>query len=189
VTEDLELKPITEYNKTKMVAERVLLSYGDKMIVQIVRPATVCGFSPRMRLDVSVNMLTMQALSNGLITVFGGNQTRPNIHIDDITDVYLHLVDAKDSIRGIYNAGFENISILDIAKLVAKHIPAEIRVTESNDPRSYRVNSDKLLATGFSPKKSVEKAILELCEKQNQGALKNEERFHNLKWMQATVFK
>ena len=189
VTEDLELKPITEYNKTKMVAERVLLSYGDKMIVQIVRPATVCGFSPRMRLDVSVNMPTMQALSNGLITVFGGNQTRPNIHIDDITDVYLHLVDAKDSIRGIYNAGFENISILDIAKLVAKHIPAEIRVTESNDPRSYRVNSDKLLATGFSPKKSVEKAILELCEKQNQGALKNEERFHNLKWMQATVFK
>ena len=189
VTEDLELKPITEYNKTKMVAERVLLSYGDKMIVQIVRPATVCGFSPRMRLDVSVNMLTMQALSNGLITVFGGNQTRPNIHIDDITDVYLHLVDAKDSIRGIYNAGFENISILDIAKLVAKHIPAEIRVTESNDPRSYRVNSDKLLATGFSPKKSVEKAILELCEKQNQGVLKNEERFHNLKWMQATVFK
>jgi nucleoside-diphosphate-sugar epimerase len=189
VTEDLELKPITEYNKTKMVAERVLLSYSDKMTVQIVRPATVCGYSPRMRLDVSVNMLTMQALSNGLITVFGGNQTRPNIHIDDITDVYLHLIDAKDSIQGIYNAGFENISILDIAKLVVKHIPAEIRVTESNDPRSYRVNSDKLLATGFSPKKSVEKAILELCEKQNQGALKNEERFHNLKWMQATVFK
>jgi nucleoside-diphosphate-sugar epimerase len=189
VTEDLELKPITEYNKTKMVAERVLLSYGEKMTVQIVRPATVCGYSPRMRLDVSVNMLTMQALSNGLITVFGGNQTRPNIHIDDITDVYLHLIDAKDSIRGIYNAGFENISILDIAKLVVKHIPAEIRVTESNDPRSYRVNSDKLLATGFSPKKSVEKAILELCEKQNQGVLKNEDRFHNLKWMQATVFK
>jgi nucleoside-diphosphate-sugar epimerase len=189
VTEDLELKPITEYNKTKMVAERVLLSYSDKMTVQIVRPATVCGYSPRMRLDVSVNMLTMQALSNGLITVFGGNQTRPNIHIDDITDVYLHLIDAKDSIRGIFNAGFENISILDIAKLVVKHIPAEIRVTESNDPRSYRVNSDKLLATGFRPKKSVEKAILELCEKQNQGALKNEDRFHNLKWMQATVFK
>ncbi|MEK9627508.1 MAG: SDR family oxidoreductase [Nitrospinota bacterium] len=189
VTEDLELKPISEYNKTKMVAERVLLSYSEKMLVQIVRPATVCGFSPRMRLDVSVNMLTMQALTNGLITVFGGNQTRPNIHIDDITDVYLHLIDAQDSIRGIYNAGFENISILDIAKLVVKHIPAEISVTESNDPRSYRVNSDKLLATGFKPKKSVEKAILELCEMHNQGTLKNEDRFHNLKWMQATVFK
>ena len=85
VTEDLELKPISEYNKTKMVAERVLLSYRDDMVVQIVRPATVCGYSPRMRLDVSVNMLTMQALSKGNITVFGGNQVRPNIHIDDIT--------------------------------------------------------------------------------------------------------
>jgi nucleoside-diphosphate-sugar epimerase len=189
VTEDLELKPITEYNKTKMVAERVLLSYGEKMIVQIIRPATVCGFSTRMRLDVSVNMLTMQALLNGLITVFGGNQTRPNIHIDDITDVYLHLIDSEDSIRGIYNAGFENISILDIAKMVVKHVPAEIRVTESNDPRSYRVNSDKLLATGFIPKKSVETAILELCEKKKLGLLKDEDRFHNLKWMQASIIK
>ncbi|MDQ5914308.1 MAG: family oxidoreductase, partial [Pseudomonadota bacterium] len=84
VTEDLELRPLSEYNKTKMVSERVLLSYADRMAVQIVRPATVCGYSPRMRLDVSVNMLTMQALTRQLITVFGGAQTRPNIHIDDI---------------------------------------------------------------------------------------------------------
>ena len=189
VTEDLELKPISEYNKTKMVAERVLLSYSDKMIVQIIRPATVCGLSPRMRLDVSVNMLTMQALTNGLITVFGGNQTRPNIHIDDITDVYLHLIDKQDSIRGVYNAGFENISILDIANMVTKHVPAKITVSESNDPRSYRVNSDKLLATGFTPKKSVEDAIQEICERYKQGTIKNEDRFHNLKWMQAAVFK
>ena len=89
VTEDLPLKPISEYNKTKMVSERVLLSYADKMKVQILRPATVCGISERMRLDVSVNMLTMQALKNK-ITVFGGSQIRPNIHIDD-TDVYVHL--------------------------------------------------------------------------------------------------
>ena len=82
VTENLELKPISEYNKTKMVAERVLLSYSDQMSVQIVRPATVCGYSPRMRLDVSVNLLTMQALKNGKVTVFGGKQIRPNIHID-----------------------------------------------------------------------------------------------------------
>jgi nucleoside-diphosphate-sugar epimerase len=102
VTEDLELKPISEYNKTKMVAERVLLSYGDKMSVQIVRPATVCGWSPRMRLDVSVNMLTMQALTKGVITVFGGDQTRPNIHMDDITEVYLHFLD-NPNITGIYN--------------------------------------------------------------------------------------
>jgi len=189
VTEDLELKPISEYNKTKMVAERVLLSYSDKMIVQVIRPATVCGCSSRMRLDVSVNMLTMQALTNGLITVFGGKQTRPNIHIDDITDVYLHLIDQKDSMQGIYNAGFENISILEIANMVANHVPTKISVTESKDPRSYRVNSDKLLSTGFVPKKTVEDAITEICERHHKGNLKNEDRFHNLKWMQATVFK
>ena len=189
VIEDLELKPISEYNKTKMVAERVLLSYSEKMNVQIIRPATVCGYSPRMRLDVSVNMLTMQALTNGLITVFGGNQTRPNIHIDDITNVYLHLIEKQDSIQGVYNAGFENISILDIANMVVKHVPAKITVTESNDPRSYRVNSDKLLATGFTPQKSVEDAIQEICGRYNQGTLKNEDRFNNLKWMQKSIFK
>lgn len=186
VTEDLELKPISEYNKTKMVAERVLLSYGNDMVVQIIRPATVCGYSPRMRLDVSVNMLTMQALTRSRITVFGGNQTRPNIHIDDITDIYLHLIDHPE-VTGIYNAGFENISILDIAKLVTKHVPAEIVVSASNDPRSYRVNSDKLLATGFNPRKTVENAVTEIIERYHAGVLKDEERFSNLKWMQKTV--
>src|SRR5258706_198682 len=120
----LELLPISEYNKTKMCGERIVLSYKDDMVVQIVRPATVCGFSPRQRLDVSVNMLTMQALMNGRITVFGGDQTRPNIHIDDITDLYLFLLDHPEH-TGIYNAGFENISILDIANMVAKHVRAE----------------------------------------------------------------
>jgi nucleoside-diphosphate-sugar epimerase len=186
VREDLELNPISEYNKTKMVAERVLLSYANDMSVQIVRPATVCGYSPRMRLDVSVNMLTMQALSKGKITVFGGNQTRPNIHIDDITDVYLHLL-AHPEVTGVYNAGFENISILDIAKSVTKYIPVEITITESNDPRSYRVNSDKLLATGFKPKKTVDDAIREIIAKFKEGGIKDESRFYNLKWMQETV--
>jgi nucleoside-diphosphate-sugar epimerase len=186
VTENLELKPISEYNKTKMVAERVLLSYSGDMVVQIVRPATVCGVSPRMRLDVSVNMLTMQALSKGKITVYGGAQTRPNIHIDDITDVYLHLIDHPE-VTGIYNAGFENISILDIAKIVTKHVPVEIVVTESNDPRSYRVNSDKLLGTGFKPKKSVEDAITEIISKYRAGDLLDDESYYNLKWMEKTV--
>lgn len=186
VTEDLELKPISEYNKTKMVAERVLLSYQDDMVVQIIRPATVCGYSPRMRLDVSVNMLTMQALEKGRITVFGGDQTRPNIHIDDITDIYLHLIDHPE-VTGVYNAGFENISIMDIARLVTRHVPVEIVVTASNDPRSYRVNSDKLLATGFKPRKTVENAVVEIIEKYRAGVLKDEERFSNLKWMQKTV--
>jgi nucleoside-diphosphate-sugar epimerase len=186
VTEDLELRPISEYNKTKMVAERVLLSYQDDMSIQIIRPATVCGYSPRMRLDVSVNMLTMQALSKGKITVFGGMQTRPNIHIEDITDAYLHLIDHPE-VTGIYNAGFENISILDIANMVTKYVPVEIAVTESNDPRSYRVNSDKLLATGFKPKKTVEDAIREIIEKYRADVLRDEDHFYNLKWMQQTV--
>lgn len=186
VTEELELKPISEYNKTKMVGERVLLSYQDDMVVQIVRPATVCGYSPRMRLDVSVNLLTMQALSKGKITVFGGDQVRPNIHIDDITDLYLHLIDHPE-ITGIYNAGFENISIMDIAKLVTQYMPVEITVTPSNDPRSYRINSDKLLATGFRPKKTVDDAIREIIEKYRTGELKDEDRFYNLRWMEQTV--
>ncbi|XCC56729.1 SDR family oxidoreductase [Polynucleobacter sp. MWH-UH23A] len=183
VIEELDLKPISEYNKTKMVGERVLLSYQNDMVVQVVRPATVCGYSPRMRLDVSVNLLTMQALSRGKITVFGGNQVRPNIHIDDITDVYLHLIDHPEC-TGIYNAGFENISILDIAKLVTKYLPVEISITESNDPRSYRINSDKLLATGYKPKKTVDDAIHEIIQHYHAGVLKDEDRYYNLKWMQ-----
>lgn len=188
VTEDLELTPISEYNKTKMVAERVILSYADQIGVQIIRPATVCGFSPRMRFDVSVNMLTMQAITRENITVFGGSQTRPNIHIDDITDVYVFMLDHPEH-SGIYNAGFENISIMQIAQRVVEHAPAKITVTESNDPRSYRVNSDKLLATGFRPRKTVDHAIRELVHKFRSGALKDEPRFHNLKWMQQEVLK
>ncbi len=188
VTEELELKPISEYNKAKMVAERVLLSYANDMVVQIIRPATVCGYSPRMRLDVSVNMLTMQALAKRRITVFGGQQTRPNIHIDDITDVYLFMLDNPQH-RGIYNAGFENMSIMEIAEQVARQVEAEIVVTESNDPRSYCVNSDKLFATGFQPKKTVSDAIGELIEKYRSGELKDEERYYNLKWMQREVVK
>ena len=187
VTEELSLKPISEYNKTKMVAERVLLSYSDDFVVQIVRPATVCGYSPRMRLDVSVNMLTMQALANRVITVFGGAQVRPNIHIDDITDLYLFLLRKGEAVQGIYNAGFENISILDIAKRVAARVPAEIRITESNDPRSYRVNSDKLLATGFRPKKTVDDAIIEIVDKVRRDTLRDEDRYYNLRWMKRSA--
>ena len=183
VTEDLEPEPLTEYNKTKMVAERVLLSYADQMSVQIVRPATVCGMSPRMRLDVSVNMLTMQALTNGRITVFGGDQVRPNIHIDDITDLYIFLLE-RPGITGVFNAGFENISIREIAERVARSIPAEIVVTPSNDPRSYRQNSDKLRHAGFSPRKTVDDAIREIVVAYQRGDLKDIDRWHNLKWMQ-----
>ena len=186
VTEDLELEPLSEYNKSKMVAERALLSYANDLAVQIVRPATVCGFSPRMRLDVSVNMLTMQALTAGRITVFGGNQVRPNIHIDDVTDLYLFLLD-HPQLRGVYNAGFENLSISDIANEVTAQIPAEIVTTPSNDPRSYRVNSDKLLNAGFRPNKTVADAIREIIVKFQRGELKDIDRHYNLRWMQREV--
>ncbi len=183
VTEDLELKPISEYNKAKMVAERVLLSYAPDLTVQIVRPATVCGLSPRMRLDVSVNMLTMQALTKGRITVFGGSQVRPNIHIGDVTDLYIYLLE-HPNITGIFNAGFENLSILDIAERVCRSIPADIVVTPSNDPRSYRINSDKLLAAGFRPRKTVDDAIAEIAAAYRSNSLKDEDCWYNLRWMQ-----
>ena len=183
VTEDLELVPISVYNKTKMVAERVLLSYKDDMQIHCIRPATVCGFSPRMRLDVSVNMFTYQALKNGKMTVFGGDQTRPNIHIKDIVNVYLHFIDNLDIKSGCYNAGFENIRIIDIAKMVNQKIPSELIVSESNDPRSYRQDSSKLLETGFKPKFSVKDAIDEIYESYNNGSLKDSDNCFTVKWM------
>lgn len=182
VTEDLPLHPISEYNKTKMVGERVLLSYKDQMTIQIVRPATVCGYSPRMRLDVSVNMLTIQALTKGKITVFGGSQIRPNIHIEDITDLYLFLIDHPEH-DGIFNAGFENLSINEIAKKIQQHLQVSIEVTPSNDPRSYRINSDKLLSLGFYPKKNVDDAIEEIIIGYKNNSIVDEERSYNLNWM------
>jgi nucleoside-diphosphate-sugar epimerase len=183
VTEDLTLVPITAYNKTKMVAERVLLSYADHMRVQCIRPATVCGYSPRMRFDVSVNMLTWQALKDGRITVFGGAQTRPNIHIEDMVDVYRHFLGRPEIGSGCYNAGFENLSILDIAERVRRRVPAEIVVSESNDPRSYRQSSDKLLATGFVQGHGVDDAIDDIVDRYRAGTLSDGDRCHTVRWM------
>ena len=183
VTEDLSLVPISDYNKTKMISERVLLSYTNDIIVQCIRPATVCGYSPRMRLDVSVNMLTMQALTKGKITVFGGDQTRPNIHIQDVADVFVHFLRLGERAPGIYNAGFENLSILEIARRVADFVPAEIIITESNDPRSYRINSNKLNGTGFKQKHTVVDAIKEIIDACRSGKLKDEELWYNIKTM------
>jgi len=166
VTEDLSLVPISTYNETKMIAERVIKSYENEIIFHSIRPATVCGFSPRMRLDVSVNMFAFQALKSKSISVFGGNQIRPNIHIQDLINVYKHFISNPNLPSGFYNAGFENLKIIDIAKKVAKIIPAEIVVTKNeNDPRSYRQNSDKLKLTGFEKKYSVSDAIKEIKEK------------------------
>lgn len=183
VTEELSLVPISDYNKTKMVSERILLSYAHKIAVNIVRPATICGYSPRMRLDLSVNMLTMQALTKKRITVFGGDQTRPNIHLQDMLRVYHHFLAVGKKHTGIYNAGFENISILDIAQRVTRHVPAEVVVTPSNDPRSYRLSSKKLLATGFAPKHTVEDGIQEVIAAYRAGKLRDEEHYYNIKTM------
>ena len=182
VTEELSLVPISDYNKTKMIAERLFLSYKKQIAVQIIRPATVCGYSPRQRLDVAVNLLTMLALKKGHITVFGGDQTRPNIHMKDIVRVYLHFL-KKPELTGIYNAGFENISILDIANMVREVIPAEVEISESNDPRSYRQNSDKLLSTGFNPEFGVLDGIKEIKEAYEQGLIDDYDNCYNVRTM------
>ena len=188
VTEDLDLVPISVYNKTKMVAERVLLSYKDSMKIHCIRPATVCGLSPRMRLDVSVNMLTFQALKNKEITVFGGSQTRPNIHIKDMAEVYMHFLE-NDIESGCFNAGFENISILDIARKVEAKTGAKINIFEQNDPRSYRQDSSKLIRTGFSPSYSIDHAINEIIDAYKNKKLNETEQCYTVKWMKNLAIK
>jgi nucleoside-diphosphate-sugar epimerase len=186
VTEDLELFPLSEYNKTKMVAERVFMSYAGTMTTTIIRPATVCGYSPRMRLDVVVNLLTMQALETGRITVLGGEQTRPNIHIDDLVDVYLFALERR--LAGVYNAGFENLTVSDIAALVCRYVPAEVKVLPSNDLRSYAICSDRLVSSGFHPKKDVAAAIREMVAAYREGRIKDEAACYNVKWMKQFNF-
>ncbi len=190
VTEDLSLVPISTYNKTKMVAERVFMSYSEKLKVHCIRPATVCGLSPRMRLDVAVNLLTFQALSRNQITVLGGSQVRPNIHIEDITDLYLHLLSNIHSIpSGFYNAGFENISILEIAEMIKTKTNCEINIEKSNDPRSYRQDSSKILETGFVPKRKVADAIDEIIDAYKNKILQDTAQSHTVDWMKKNNIK
>ena len=185
VTEKLNLVPISTYNKTKMIAERILFSFKDKINIFSVRPATVCGYSPRMRLDVSVNNLTFQALENNVIKVFGGSQIRPNIHINDLCRIFEHFIYKKKNLKtGVYNAGFENLSIYEIAKKIAKKTKAKIKIIKNtNDPRTYRLNSDKLLKTGFRKNFSVDYAINEIIEVYNEKKIKNNDKFFTVKWM------
>jgi len=183
VVEDLELVPISAYNKTKMSAERVCLSFTDSFEVYCIRPATVCGLSPRMRFDVVVNMFVLQAFTNSSISVLGGDQVRPNIHMDDMVRVYEHFLYSKKLESGCYNAGFENISVLHIAELVAERFKSKIQIQQSNDPRSYRQDSKKLLSTGFSPSKTVSHAIEEISDALIDGRLTDQERWHTVRWM------
>ena len=190
VTENLLPVPISTYNKTKMIAERVLQSYQNQIKIHSIRPATVCGYSPRMRLDVSVNMFVYQALVKKKLIVFGGKQVRPNINIKDLINVYIHFIKNPQLESGNYNAGFENLKILDVAKLVKKHIPAKILIKKNvNDPRSYRQNSDKLLKTGFRPLFSVEDAITEIKERFQNKKILIDDRCQTVKWMKKRSIK
>tara|TARA_B100001057_G_scaffold501252_1_gene622544 strand:+ start:15208 stop:16164 length:957 start_codon:yes stop_codon:yes gene_type:complete len=189
VTEDLSLVPISTYNKTKMIAERIIQSYEKEISIYCIRPATVCGYSPRMRLDVSVNMLTFQALKKKMITVFGGNQIRPNIHIQDLINIYKFFVNSSSIKPGTYNAGFENLKIIDIAKKISKIIPSKIIIKKNRDVRSYRQNSDKLLLTGFKKKFTVLDAIHELKEMFEKNKIKETDRCYTVKWMKKINLK
>ena len=190
VTENLSLEPISTYNKAKMIAERTILSFQDSIKISILRPATVCGLSPRMRFDLSVNMLTYQALKNKQINVFGGKQIRPNIHIDDLMDVYLFFLNKGNKYNGIFNAGFENLSILEIAKNIQKVITSKIVITRNvNDIRSYRIDSTKLLKLGFYPKKNIKNAINEINDYYLNKINKVKKNCFSLEWLKANQSK
>lgn len=188
VTEDLSLVPISAYNKTKMVTERVCLSYQADFDVYCIRPATVCGTSPRMRFDVVVNMFVLQAFQNGEITVLGGDQVRPNIHIEDMARVYQHFLNSENIESGCYNAGFENLLVSEIAKQVAQIFDCKITTKKSNDPRSYRQDSSKLLGTGFVPHMTVQNAISTIADELRSGRLVDDPRWHTVKWMTSDKF-
>ena len=175
ITEDHPLLPITLYNKYKGMCEPLLLKHTDNQFEGVIfRPATVCGYSPRQRLDLSVNILTNLAINKNKITVFGGDQLRPNLHILDYCDLVLLLVESKSELikNQIFNVGYENLKIIDIANkvksTVSKNFPElkniKIITTKSDDKRSYHIHSGKIKKVlGFKPKRSIEDAIDELC--------------------------
>ena len=200
VTEDHPLVPLTLYNKYKGMCEPLLLKHTDKNFVGVIfRPATVCGYSPRQRLDLSVNILTNHAINKGKILVFGGEQLRPNLHIQDYADLCKLLLIAPDKkiANQIFNVGFDNMSIMAIARSVKKIVEEvfpekkdiPIEVTSSDDPRSYHINSDKIRRIlGFQPKYSVDDAVRDLCKAFREGLLPNsfdDNRYFNVRTMKA----
>jgi len=175
VTEEHPLVPLTDYNKYKGLCEPLLLRHGsDGFVPVIIRPATVCGYSPRMRFDLTVNILTNHAVNKGVITVFGGDQKRPNIHIEDITNLYVNLLELPNELVAgqIFNAGYQNHTVSQLA-LITKYVvekefperaPIRIETTTSNDNRSYHVSSRKITERlGFRPQHTIEDAVRDLC--------------------------
>lgn len=180
VTENLGLDPITDYNKSKMVCEKIIENYKDKIKTVILRPATVCGGSSRLRLDVVLNLFCYQAFFKKKINILGGKQVRPLLHIKDMINCYEFFI--KNNFTGTYNVGFENLSVYDIAKSVKSIIPSKIQIKKSNDPRSYRMNSNKLIKKGFKQKFNHRDAILNLKDKFENGFIPTEENW-NLNWL------
>src|SRR3989344_1492324 len=190
VTEDMELEPLTQYSKLKVEVEHYLSYVFDENFKGvIIRPSTVCGYSPRLRLDLVVNILTNSAVNQGTIKVFGGEQLRPNIHIEDMTDLYVQLVSENiDKInKKIYNAGWDNLKVIEIAKLVEEVVGSvNIVVTSTDDNRSYHVSSEKIKRElGFVAKKTVKDAINDLKISLSEGKIKNinDDRYYNVKLM------
>lgn len=200
VTEDHPLVPLTLYNKYKGMCEPLLWKHmSDDFECVTIRPATLCGYSPRMRLDLSVNILTNHAYNRGKITVFGGKQLRPNLHIKDMVATYLLMIEApKDKIHGeTFNIGYQNHSIAEIAEIIKGVVeeefpgkaPITIETTESDDNRSYHINSDKIKQIlGFSPNHSIEDAVRDLCQAFREGKLPNsldDNKYFNVNQMKA----
>ena len=198
VTEDLPLEPLTDYSKYKALCEEVLLEKREPgFVTLILRPATVCGYSPRLRLDLTVNILTNHAVNNGKITVFGGEQKRPNIHIEDMTDLYVKCLEYPDqAIDGkIFNAGYENHKVKEIAEMVQNVVGEQVEIvtTPTNDNRSYHVSSDKIRQElGFVPQHSIEEASADLVKAFKAGLIPNsmtDTKYFNIKTMQAIELK
>ncbi len=198
VTENLELTPLTDYSKYKALCEEVLLSKREPgFVTLILRPATVCGYSPRLRLDLTVNILTNHAVNNGKITVFGGAQKRPNIHIEDMTDLYVKCLEYPDAaIDGkIFNAGYENHTVTEIAEMVKNVVGEQVDIvtTPTNDNRSYHISSAKIKEElGFVPQHTIEEAAKDLVVAFRQGLIPNpmtDMLYYNIKTMQAIDLK
>lgn len=193
VHEGMSLEPLTDYSRFKAACEEVLFKYtSDTFLTTVVRPATVCGYSPRQRLDLVVNILTNFACTTGKIKVMGGAQMRPNIHIDDMVDVYLHLLTAPGKkVQGqIFNAGTQNHTVAQLGELVAKIVGnVDIEVVPTNDNRSYHISSEKIeRELGWKPLRSIEGAVEDLAQALRGGKLPNsleDKQYFNIKMMQS----
>lgn len=181
VREDAEPLPLTDYSRFKLDCERDLLAHPavNGMERIIVRPATVCGYAPRLRLDLSVNILTINALVNRKIKIFGGKQLRPNLHVKDMVRAYHAFLEAPGAKvdREAFNVGFQNRSIEDIAKMVLKVLDdpgIQLEYTPSNDNRSYHVNSEKIKRVlGFETRFTIEDAIRDISDAYKKGLIKD----------------